>query len=478
MSLDGGGGQTTDLPTIANQLANATGYAATPLDWLQGIQWNVTVPLTSLPTSATTSAYASWSLAGCDGQYAVFQTGRSDTNATGNGIRTLAVMKVGLADLPTTTTWTNNVGSNVRHPTVGHFEWIKNFTLPAYDTAGGASLKSGGNIIAYDQMLLTLWCWDAATGNLKWSVQPFKDDFATQSMNAGTVANGILYNGGYDGYVHAIDTATGKEIWASHTAAGGLEMPQPYYPTSGMTIAGGVVFCSTGKAYEAEPLYRGHKLYAFDATTGAQLWNISGQISVSCVVDGKLLGSNSYDGKVYCFGKGRTATTVTAPMTTITAGSPVVIQGTVTDQTPQFKGAAAVSDNDMTDWMEYLAMDQPFPTSATGVPVSIDAVDPNNNFVHIGDATSDNTGTFIFNWVPPSIPGIYRIIATFIGTNSYYSSSGETGATVVDAPGSAPAATPLAQSVADMYFVPGVAAIIAAIAIVGVVLVLILRKRP
>ena len=39
-------------------------------------------------------------------------------------------------------------------------------------------------------------------------------------------------------------------------------------------------------------------------------------------------------------------------------------------------------------------MQMPIPSDVVGVPVSIDAVDPNGNPVHIGDATSDMSGTY------------------------------------------------------------------------------------
>jgi len=152
-----------------------------------------------------------------------------------------------------------------------------------------------------------------------------------------------------------------------------------------------------------------------------------------------------------------------------------VIQGTVTDQTPEFEGTAAISDQWMTPWMEYLAMDQPYPSSATGVPVSIDAIDPNNNFVHLGDATSDNTGAYSYIWAPPAIPGQYRIIATFCGSNSYYSSSGETAAFVVDAPAATSAPVMLQNPPYEMYTIGSAVAVIIAIAIA---VLLILRKRP
>ena len=105
-------------------------------------------------------------------------------------------------------------------------------------------------------------------------------------------------------------------------------------------------------------MYRGHKLWCFDATTGEQLWNISGQMLSQTIAYGYLLTTNAYDGGVYCFGKGPTSTTVTAPMTAVTTGSSVIIQGTVTDQSPNAKDTPAISDKDMTAWMEYLFMDK------------------------------------------------------------------------------------------------------------------------
>jgi hypothetical protein len=107
--------------------------------------------------------------------------------------------------------------------------------------------------------------------------------------------------------------------------------------------------------------------------------------------------------------------------------------------------------------------------------VTIDAIDPNNNFVHIGTATSDTAGKFSYMWTPPDVPGKYTIIATFAGTNGYYASYDETAAAVSEAP----AATPPPQ-----YPVPpdytwtivgmGIAIIIVVV-IVGILL--LLRKK-
>ncbi len=75
-----------------------------------------------------------------------------------------------------------------------------------------------------------------------------------------------------------------------------------------------------------------------------------------------------------------------------------------------------------------------------GVPVSIDATDPNGNLAHIGDAVTDMSGTFGFTWTP-EIAGEYKVTATFAGDDSYGSSWAQTYATVVEA-----TSTPSTQS--------------------------------
>ena len=126
-------------------------------------------------------------------------------------------------------------------------------------------------------------------------------------------------------------------------------------------------------------------------------------------------------------------------------------------------------------------MQHSFPAKVTGVPVSIDAVDPNGNNVHIASVNSDLSGTFAYTWTP-TIPRQYKITATFAGDDSYGSSWAETHATVVNAPEatSTPTATASSSTLATTtdlmtYIVAVGIAIIIAIAIATV---LILRKRP
>jgi hypothetical protein len=172
-------------------------------------------------------------------------------------------------------------------------------------------------------------------------------------------------------------------------------------------------------------------------------------------------------------------------MTAVTEGTLALLQGTVLDASPSTTqygltkrfpdGVAAVAETDMKAWMEYVYEYQSLSGHmVTGVPVSIDAVDPNNNFVHIGDATSDGTGQFAFKWETPLVPGMYTIVTTFAGSESYWPSHSETHMIV----SAAPAATPpieFPQPIDNTMTI--VAMGIAIIIVVAIVGILILRKK-
>jgi len=180
---------------------------------------------------------------------------------------------------------------------------------------------------------------------------------------------------------------------------------------------------------------------------------------------------------MYAFGKGKTETTVMAPLTAVMLGQSLTVQGTVMDISPAQAGTAAISDVDMTAWMDYLHMQKPLLNheDVKGVEVSLDAVDPNNNFVHIATVTSDSSGLFSTTWAP-EVPGKYTVIATFAGSESYWASYAETAVSVVEAPAVTPPAEQVPTDLTPIYagLAGGVIAIIIAIAIVGI---LLLRKR-
>ena len=299
-------------------------------------------------------------------------------------------------------------------------------------------------------------------------------------------AYGMIYAFCYDG-VYAFNWTNGKTVWHYVHPAPPYETPytlddSPVYSmTGGGFIADGKLYCYNSEHTPTAPYPRGWKLHCINATTGEGLWNITYPMTPGAAADGYLTAASSYDGYIYVFGKGQSATTVSAPQTAITQGQSIVLTGAVLDQSPAQIGKACVSADSMATYMEYLHMQKPIDgiwhnETITGVPVSIDAVDPNGNYVHIADVTSDVSGTFSYMWTP-DLAGKYTVTATFMGDDSYGSSWAETAVGIVNAPqaSATPTATPIAMPPFELYTVGTGIAVIIAVAIVGL---LILRKRP
>ncbi len=320
------------------------------------------------------------------------------------------------------------------------------------------------------------------TGAAAWGpTEPYNNSWGVYQPYADwQTANGILYAAGYDGMVHAYDITTGENIWNWYTDSSGLETVYGHYvfKDSALSICDGKLYAVTNEHSPSTPLYRGSKMYCINATTGQGLWNITFWGLFPVIADGYALSLNYYDGRIYCFGKGPSETTLmTSPKVSV-LGSSVLIEGQVTDQSAGAKDKPAVSDVSMANWMEYIYEQQPMPTNATGVTVSIDVIDANGNFRNIGSATTDLSGSFSYAW-KPDIPGKYTIIATYAGSNSYGSSYAETAVQVDDTPQASP--TPEATipaSMTDTYVIGVGVAIIVAVAIVGAVLAMLIRKRP
>jgi hypothetical protein len=300
-------------------------------------------------------------------------------------------------------------------------------------------------------------------------------------------AYNMIYAGGYSG-VYAFNVTNGKIVWhyidpdtcneqpyASDIAPDGSDYASYSFGSTGSVVGGGVVFAPNTE-HSPTFIYRGQGLNAIDAFTGERIWRILGTYVPTAIAYGVLLATDSYNGYTYAFAKGETATTVAASSKVIGKGDSVLLEGTVLDMSPAQPGTAAVADKDQEAWMEYLHMQQPYPFSAQGVAVSLDALDPNNNFVHIGDATTDLTGQYRLGW-EPEIEGQYTVIASFYSTEAYYGSTAETGI-LVTVP--APTATASGEQIVTVDTMPIVYAIIG----VGVVIVIaiaaaimLLRKR-
>ena len=357
---------------------------------------------------------------------------------------------------------------------------------------GGTHLSSeGGVYLNYKKETMQVLAIDVNNGQVKYYT-PMRNSSDWGIYTSGwpmDSAYGKLYVGAYDGYMNAYDLETGDLLWQYYSGDAGLITPYGTYPfflgiPYGMGIADGKIFAPTGEHSANDPLYRGERLHVIDTTTGEGVWSIQGWWLGFAIADGQYTAFNGYDGRVYSFGKGASATSISAGPKTSTFGESVLIEGTVTDlstgtqdyrQTARFpNGVPAVSDESMSEWMEYVYMQQPKPTNAKGVEVTLDVLDSNGNYRPIGTTTTNTNGFYSFNWTP-DIEGTYTVYATFEGSQSYYPSQAVTAFAINEAPTQPTDQPTVAQAPTEMYFAISTAIIVASIAIVGL---LLLRKRP
>jgi outer membrane protein assembly factor BamB len=304
-------------------------------------------------------------------------------------------------------------------------------------------------------------------------------------------AYGYIFDNGYDG-VHAINWTNGHIDWSFNAPSAPFETPYnggfAWHATG--YVADGKLYTFTAEHTPSQPITRGLRLYCINATTGANIWNISAYSGVGgsrtfpgAIADGYLTFASSYDGVMYVFGKGPSKTTVTVGPKTIAQGAKVVIEGTVLDQSIAQPDTPCVSQDSMTTYMEYLHMNQPVDgiyhnVTVTGVPVQLYAVDSAGVVTSIGTTNSDSSGSFGIAWAPPK-EDTYKITANFAGDASYSSSWAETTLSVGPAPQEPQQNTNTQQQTIpdySMLFAGLIAAIVIAI-LIGVVNLIALRKR-
>jgi hypothetical protein len=305
-------------------------------------------------------------------------------------------------------------------------------------------------------------------------------------------APGKLLSAGMAGIIYCYNMTTGDILWTygnggeGNSTNSGFQVPGPY-PTFIYAIANGIVYTMDTEHTIQTPIYKGSVTRAINLTDGTEIWTLSsytgGGVSAAAVADGFATWFNGYDNQIYVVGRGSSATTVTIQSDIITHGDSVVVKGMVTDtsagtqqneQAARFpNGVPVISDADMTDWMGYIYQQKPLPTEATGVEVVISVLDPNINCYEVARTTSDTSGYFGCTF-EPEVPGFYKVIATFEGSEGYWGSSAETFLNVEDAPQPTPVPTPVPQEPVGTYFTVSTVLIIAAIAIVAF---LLLRRR-
>ncbi len=331
-----------------------------------------------------------------------------------------------------------HVGFNAN---TGQLMWVQNRTLGETERFPRDNIDDSGIYACWVKEKMQFIGFDGKTGNKVWETEPVTTawDFYTYTC---TFAMGRMYTASYGGTIYCYNATTGSLIWAYYLGSSGYETAYGTWPIyCGFTIADEKIYVGTTEHTPNDVPDKGNTLTCIDAFTGKFYWNITGMFNQASIADGYMVIQNGYDNQIYCFGKGPSATTVSAPQTSITKGSSVVITGSVTDQSSGQKGKACVSKESMRTWMEYLHMQKLKPTDVIGVQVTLRAIDPNGNTQEIGAATTDINGNYGVMWIPP-VTGLYKIVASFSGTESYGSSEATTYMGVEVAPAASPTAAP------------------------------------
>jgi hypothetical protein len=344
-------------------------------------------------------------------------------------------------------------------------------------------------------------CWDLSRGTHLWKSELTTWPWGTFGCYGVQSYGGMIISNQYDG-VAAFNWTNGKVAWHYiYTAPYPYETPyQDNYPwfTGTSRIADGKLYSYNTEHSPTQPYTRGWKLHCINVTTGEGIWNITGSMSPGAIADGYLTASSAYDGYMYVFGKGKSSTTVQAPLTAVPLGTALTIQGTVMDMSPGDQGSfqnptapldsptapgtvPCVSKDSMATQMEYLYMQHPIDglfhnATITGVPVTLTAIASDGTYTDLGTVTSNGYyGTFSKAWTPTK-EDTYTIVASFAADDSYGSSSAATAVTVGPAPAVSPTPTPpeVAPDNTPTYILGATIAIILAVAIATI---LILRKR-
>jgi outer membrane protein assembly factor BamB len=325
-------------------------------------------------------------------------------------------------------------------------EVLWNFTTgSATDQTGttpfnmATALSENGKYFCYFEQ--GYWkAYDLRTGHEVWSTH--LDDYPWAEFSLYTTAgyNGMLYYIGYTG-VWAIDEETGDILW--HYVDPAVPFETPYssngtacYSVQAIKVIDGKLYVQDNEHTPSQPATRGWGMFCLNATTGEKLWKISGtNLSPGAAAEGYLVATSSYDGYLYVLGKGKSKTTVEAPLTVVPKGQGVVIKGMVLDMSPAQPETPCVSADSMSTWMDYLHMQLPIDgirhnETIMGVPVSLTAISSDGSSIDIGTVTTDGYyGTFSKSWTPPN-EGDYKIIASFAGDDSYGSSGASTAVSV------------------------------------------------
>ena len=363
--------------------------------------------------------------------------------------------------------------------TTGAFLWKNNATTQNLDVeARGVATSPSGPLLMQSGSEPEWVAYDVRTGNEIWRAPTGEIPWALLPAYTFVYNDGVHFLGSYDGHVYAYNKDTGQRVWQSDYLGEQWETIYGNQPMNGKSIgADGKLYYSTDTTYRMMPRTRFHVLTCIDETTGKFIWQLPIGIEPATITDGYLMGTDTENGFMYVIGKGKTETTVMAPLVAVSKGTGVLLTGSIMDMSPGKPNTPAVSDEDMSEWMDYLYGQNATlinnPPTPQGVPVKLAYQMADGSWKDINEVISDDHGNFGLQWTPPA-EGVYKVMAFFLGSESYFGSSDTTYVIV------GPAASPSGQIEPETGLIStevAIALAVVAVAVIGAVAFLVIRKR-
>jgi outer membrane protein assembly factor BamB len=259
--------------------------------------------------------------------------------------------------------------------------------------------QSTWSAISQEDYVITFWvkssrvnhAFSLETGKHMWSGSPqiYADAWVSGSLGGQNV---IVYNKlisvAAGGVVYCRDIKNGTLLWTYDADDPYTESYlSPNWWVRPQFVSCGMVYFGHEEHSPQEPKPRGAPYFALDVETGKVVWRIDGAFRQtqwggrSIIGDSIIATQDYYDSRLYAVGKGPSEMSVASSNAVTTAGSTVLISGTVMDISPgtqsddaQFRfsnGVPAVSDESMSDWMLYVYKQFEKPWDTKGVEVTV-----------------------------------------------------------------------------------------------------------
>ncbi|MCW4022655.1 MAG: hypothetical protein ACOWW1_07535 [archaeon] len=322
-------------------------------------------------------------------------------------------------------------------------EWAEgNLTFPGR-SGGWVAFNNQDNVAVIGTKEKCDWYgFSLETGKCMWGPTDPQNYLDSYFGDGRFIANGKFYSVGVSGIVYCYNVQTGTLLWT-------YEASDPYseilwannWWLEPMFLTDGKLYLGHAEHSPINPMPRGAPFICLDADTGDVIWRADGLLrethwgAIAIIGDSIIASMNTYDQRIYALAKGPSEITVNSETNGVNVGNYALVTGTALDVSPgttstalsiRFpNGVPVVADEHMTEWMKYVYQQFECPADATGVSVTVEAVDPNGNYQYLGTTTSDIYGNFGFSF-KPEVEGQYTIIATFGGSKAYYGSTSTT----------------------------------------------------